>query len=162
MRINELETELKPLLKEMGYRKNRLTWYKCYAETTVVFSVQKSLYGPDVWYYCFGVDVIAINGKHGNSIDCCQVLDRYNQVENGVRLTPQRLIQMIQTWECKYGTIIYLQTRILQGEMPIMTHGIAIKHLAISAGVPESTFANMTPTDWKAYYRNSLNLTTVA
>lgn len=158
MNLEQLEATLKPLLKKLGYRKRNLTWYKNYAETTVIFSIQKSMYGSDVWYYCFGVDILGMEGSHGNTIIHCQVLDRYDQVENGLCLIPEKLVRMIQFWDSRYGTIHELQARLSMGEMPKMTYGTAIMYLAIGLGVPEASFASMTKEEWKAYYRNSVNL----
>lgn len=77
----ELASALAPQLKEMGYKKSKLTWYKELAHLTLVFSIQKSQYGGDVWYYYFGIGLHALTPSPIRSIGKCQITYRIDQIE---------------------------------------------------------------------------------
>ena len=148
----EFAASLTPILKKLGYRKRYLTWYKDKEDATVIFHIQKSQFGKDVWYYCCGVDIFQLSGAHTRSMDGCQVRDRYNQQEGNVYLSPKILAEMITIWEQNYGTVSVLVQRLQEHRLPFMTFGSAIQFLLIYSGMSESEFDKQTPQIYERYY----------
>ena len=119
--MNELDkivAQLTPKCKEAGYKKNRLTWYKTKNNLTVVFSIQKSQYGSDIWYYSFGVCLHEIAEANTQSIRHCQIFYRTNHIVDGVLLTAENLIRLIDRWDALYGDMKRLRICALQGKLP--------------------------------------------
>lgn len=148
----EFAASLTPVLKKLGYRKRCLTWYKENEDATIIFHIQKSQFGRDVWYYCFGVDIFQLSGTHARSMDGCQVRDRYNQREGSVYLSPEKLVEMITIWEQNYGIVSALVQRLQEHKLPFMTFGSAIRFLVIYSGMPETEFDKQTPQIYERYY----------
>lgn len=136
----EFAVSLIPVLKGLGFRKRKLTWYKDNKDTTVVFHIQKSQWSKDVWYYSFGTDILPLSNLRTKSIDGCQINDRYDQYVNDVYLTPEKLLEMIAVWEQAYGTMDALLQRFQEHRLPYMTHLCAALFLATYSGVPEAEF----------------------
>ena len=57
MNAETIGEQMAPILKEQGYRKNRLTWFRQLEELTIVFNIQKSQYAEDTWYYQYGIGI---------------------------------------------------------------------------------------------------------
>ena len=76
MTAEKLAEEIRQPLKQNGYKKNKLTWYKSDGRVTVVFSVQKSQYGSDLWYYNFGIGLNELEGRTINTISKCCIIER--------------------------------------------------------------------------------------
>lgn len=140
-----------PLLKKLGFRKRKLTWYKDNEDATVIFHIQKSQYGSNVWYYCFGTDIFQLSGLRTRTMDGCQVRDRYNQCENNVYLTTEKLAEMIITWEQEYGTVEALLQRLQEHRLPYMTFASAVRFLAVRSGMTETEFDAQAPRIYGKY-----------
>ena len=94
-----------PILKEMGYRKNRLTWFRKLEELTIVFNIQKSQYADDTWYYQYGVGIHDLAGEKISSISKCDILCRFDQEINGKTLKAEDLKWILERWTGKYGSV---------------------------------------------------------
>lgn len=140
-----------PLLKRLGFRKRKLTWYKDNKDATVIFHIQESQYGSDVWYYCFGTDILQLSGLRTRSMDGCQVRDRYNQCEDGVYLTTEKLAEMIIIWEQAYGTMEALLQRLQERRLPYMTFSSAVRFLAVRSGMTDTEFDALAPLIYGKY-----------
>ena len=127
--LETLVMALSPSLKAMGYRKNKLTWYKKKEKLSVVFAVQKSQYSPDVWYYCFGIRLHDISNTTTDSISACQIQYRVEQTVYGVRLTEEHLSNLLEKWEEKYGNLRQLRICAIENKMPGMPTRDAIRYL---------------------------------
>lgn len=116
-------------LKKLGYKKRKLTWYKNNTETTVVFTIQKSQFSSDTWYYCFGIGLNAFFSKAISSISSCDIIYRVDQRFQGRSLSPKNIIDILVLWENKYGIIDSLRVIAIEGKLPPQTTNKAIRFL---------------------------------
>ncbi len=110
-----------PILKEMGYRKNRLTWFRKLKELTIVFNIQKSQYADDTWYYQYGVGIHDLAGEKISSISKCDILCRFDQAINGKTLKAEDLKWILERWTGKYGSVERLLAAAREGTLPQIT-----------------------------------------
>ena len=110
-----------PILKEMGYRKNRLTWFRKLEELTIVFNIQKSQYADDTWYYLYGIGIHDLAGDRISSISKCDILCRFDQAINGKMLKAEDLKWILERWTEKYGSVERIQTAAEEGTLPQIT-----------------------------------------
>ena len=127
--LDVLVTALTPSLKAMGYRKNKLTWYKKKEKLSVVFAVQKSQYGPDVWYYYFGIRLHDISNTTTDTISSCQIQYRVEQAVNGVNLTEEHLFNLLEKWDEKYGNLRQLRICAIENKLPGTPTRDAVRYL---------------------------------
>lgn len=127
--FDELISDLKKALKEKGYKKNRYNWYKAIGDLTVVFSIQRSQYGKDVWYYNFGIGINKLENTPITSISKCQIAQRLDTEINGKILSADDLILAISHWEEKYGDIKRLRMMAVENKLPLMTTKQAVTYL---------------------------------
>lgn len=130
--MNELDDIVKrisPKLKEKGYKKNRLTWHKVKNNLTVVFSIQKSQFSSEVWFYSFGVSLHEIADHNSQSINGCQIKYRVNHMVDGVHLLPENLIHLIGRWDALYGDMEQLKMCAVQGKLPGQCTISAVRYL---------------------------------
>lgn len=113
----ELALALAPHLKEMGYKKVRSTWYKEIGPLTLVFSIQKSQFGADVWYYYFGIGLQALTPTPIKSIGKCQITYRVDQIENNKTVTCDNLVHLVRKWETMYGDLRKLRVCAIEGRL---------------------------------------------
>lgn len=125
----DLINDLKKTLKEKGYKKNRYNWYKSIGDLTIVFSIQRSQYGKDLWYYNFGIGINALENKPITSVSKCQIAERLDAEINGKMLSADDLIQIITHWEEKYGDMKKLRIRAVENKLPPMTTKQAFTYL---------------------------------
>lgn len=118
-----------PILKEMGYRKRRLTWFRQLNETTIVFNIQKSQYSCDTWYYQFGIGINSLAGEKINSISQCDIICRFDQSVSGKLLQADDLKWILLRWSEKYGSIDQLRSTAREGTLPQITTIRAKKYL---------------------------------
>lgn len=110
-----------PILKELGYRKNRLTWFRHLEELTIVFNIQKSQYADDTWYYQYGIGIHDLAGNTINSISKCDILCRFDQTINGKTLQAEDLKWILERWLEKYGSLERLRAAAGEGTLPQIT-----------------------------------------
>ena len=101
----------------MGYKKSKLTWYKELAHLTLVFSIQKSQYGGDVWYYYFGIGLHALTPSPIRSIGKCQITYRIDQIERNKPVSCETLVHLVQKWEVMYGDLRKLRVCAIEGRL---------------------------------------------
>ena len=122
--LDTLVTELMPRMKKLGYRKNRTNWYKEKDKLSVVFAIQKSQYDADSWWYEYGICVHDIALRKPITISACQIAYR---VEN--KLTAEGIINLLESWESRYGQLRQLQICAIQGKLPGIVKQSAIRYL---------------------------------
>lgn len=110
-----------PILKEMGYRKNRLTWFRKLEELTIVFNIQKSQYAEDTWYCQYGIGIHDLAGNRISSISKCDILCRFDQIINGKTLKAEDLKWILERWTEKYGSLERLRAAAGGGTLPQIT-----------------------------------------
>ena len=110
-----------PILKELGYRKNRLTWFRHLEELTIVFNIQKSQYADDTWYYQYGIGIHDLAENTINSISKCDILCRFDQTINGKTLQAEDLKWILERWTKKYGSLERLRAAAGEGTLPQIT-----------------------------------------
>ena len=131
--MKQLETivdEISSLLKETEYRKNRLSWYKVKDSLTIVFSIQKSQYDSDTWYYYFGICLHEIAGSNSKTISNCQIRYRVNNAADGVLLTAESIVHLLNRWDSMYGDLMQLRIHAIQGKLPVQSTVQAVRYLS--------------------------------
>ena len=121
MNADEIGQKLVPILKEQGFKKRKLTWYRHFDKITVVFNIQKSQYSSDTWFYNYGIGINYLFDKEINSIQQCDIIFRFDQVLDGKRLQAEDLNKILLYWIEKYGAVNKLKTLAREGKLPRMT-----------------------------------------
>lgn len=129
MRAEDITESLALFMKENGYKKNRLNWYKDTGDVTLVFAVQKSQYGADVWYYTFGTGINALADGIVNTASKCCIRERLVNTVNGKPLTAEVLQKAILRWEERFGDIVKLRKAAIEGRLPAITEKRAVTYL---------------------------------
>lgn len=129
MSFEEMVEKLTLLFKENGFKKNKYNWYKQKANITVVFSIQRSQYGREQWYYNFGIGINDLVNGNISTVSKCQVVERLENHIKGVILTPDDLRKAIIHWESEYGDISKLRIKAVENKLPKMTTRQAISYL---------------------------------
>ena len=129
MTAEKLAEEIRQPLKQNGYKKNRLTWYKSDGRVTVVFSVQKSQYGSDLWYYNFGVGLNELEGRTINTISKCCIIERLDMKANGITISSDVLVKAVFKFESEYGDMDKLRIRAMEGRLPRFAARQAVSYL---------------------------------
>ncbi len=118
MLLEDYTNVLTAELKSRKYRKNKLTWHKKTDDgLTVVFSIQKSQYGADVWYYNFGVIIDDLAERQSVSYSACHVLYRVDQYIRGIMVTTGDIIQILDLWENRFGDMRSLRLQAIEGKL---------------------------------------------
>ena len=128
----ELDALIKALekpLKDLGYKKKRYVWYKDKGSLTVVFSVQRSQFGRELWYYNFGVGINALSDEAINTVSKCHITERLDMKIKGKALTPDVLAKAVSKWENEYGDIAALRARALENRLPAASSLRAVTYL---------------------------------
>lgn len=129
MTVDDFASALAVRLKEIGYKKNRLLWKKKNGPLTIVFSIQKSMYGTDTWYYCFGVRIEQLSQTKSISLSGCQIQERLNQSQGNHIWTVDDIVLLVQKWEQMYGNLAMLRKKALMGKLPPQSSREAISFL---------------------------------
>ena len=129
MNAETLGEQRAPILKKMGYKKNRLTWFRKLEELTIVFNIQKSQYADDIWYYQYGIGIHDLAGDRISSISKCDILCRFDQTINGKKLQTEDLRWILERWSEKYGSLERLRAAAREGTMPQITSVRAREYL---------------------------------
>lgn len=110
------------LLKDKGYKKIRLNWYRDDGELIIVFNIQNSYYDKDACYVNLGVIIKQIAAE-GESIclSNCHLQQRID-VNNGKGefLTAEKCMRILDLWEQWYGSLKNLRIRALEGKLPMI------------------------------------------
>ena len=103
---------------------------------TVVFAVQRSQFGRELWYYGFGIALHALSQAPVTSISGCQIRDRVEMKSSaGVLLTPDEILHLTAFRTRKYGDLRKLRIRAVQNQLPRMTELRAVTFLT-QGGMP--------------------------
>ncbi|MBQ9482996.1 MAG: DUF4304 domain-containing protein [Ruminiclostridium sp.] len=117
-RIEEITVQLAPLLKEKGYKKNRLNWYKQSDGFTTVFTIQRSQFGSDLWYYCFGIGLNDLETGNITTISKCCITEKIENTIKGKEVTADILQSAINRWEERFGDMNALRKAAVEGKLP--------------------------------------------
>lgn len=118
MTAEEFSRDLTPEFKSRGYKKRRLTWYKRYPSTTILFWLQKSQFSKDVWYYNFCVGFNAFRAQEITSYDHCDIVQRFDQIFDGRVLTAEFLIAYLDKWEERYSALQNIRALAREDRLP--------------------------------------------
>ena len=129
MELDKLIETIREPLKNNGYKKKNITWYKVCDTLSIVFSIQKSQFGADLWYYNFGIGINELEVKPITTITKCHIIDRIDKAIKGKEITPDVLLKAIDNWEDKYGDIGKLRMKAIENKLPKMTTRQAISYL---------------------------------
>jgi hypothetical protein len=136
MTPDTLTATLTPKLKEIGFRKRRLTWYREQDGLTLVFAVLRSQFGSDLWYYSFGIGLHALTLPPVTTISKCQIREQTEMRKaDGTLFSPDEILHLIRFWAEQYGDIRQLRIRALQNRLPKMTEQSAVSYLT-KGGLP--------------------------
>ncbi len=128
--LEEIVGFISPPLKAMGYNKNKYTCTKICDSITIVFTIQKSAYTQEMWYYCFGICLNPLLGKSAGSISNCQIQDRLDRIYKGEHVwTAEEIVHLIERWEDLYGTFSKVQKKAIAGNLPPDSSANAIRYL---------------------------------
>lgn len=131
--LAEIADALSAPLKQRGYKKRALTWYRRFEHTTVVFAIRKSQFSSDVWYYNFGVGINSFFDSDITSISRCDILYRLDQTLNGVRVSPEHLIRVLELWETDYGKDLQtLRRKAAEDKLPRTATQKAVRYLTMN------------------------------
>lgn len=127
--FDELVDAVSVKAKACGYKKARLTWYKDKPGLTVVLSIERSQFDPQMWYYNYGICLHELsNGKH-HSLCACQIRYRVDCKSNGIMLDSDAVLSLLEKWDSMYGDIQLLRICAVQGKLPIQSTLDAIHYL---------------------------------
>ena len=130
--------ELKAELKNRGFKKNRLYWHKEEKDLTIIFFIQKSQWGKDVWYYQYGVEINALHDKPGYTFNYIDIGTRFDQLfrwdivdpclrsglkeifgdNDRFRLTPEDLFRILDFWTDEFGSMEKIKNKKTKAEFP--------------------------------------------
>jgi hypothetical protein len=82
--LESITQSLSVTLKKKGYKKSGLSWRKEKQLLTVFFSIEKSQYSTDTWYYWFGIYLHKLSEGKRQTIGNCQIKHRVDNVVNRV------------------------------------------------------------------------------
>ena len=137
-------------LKEKGFKKRKLTWYRNDNEVTIVLYIQKSQWGKEVWYYDFGIGINCLHEKQITSREKCEIGERFDQtLRHGILspclreliaskfgekydkkiLTPKDVLDILDLWIKKYGSIESIKMAFEGDQLPYQTNRIALSKL---------------------------------
>lgn len=129
MSLDEIASELAHLLKAQGYKKQKLNWFRSDDGITIAFTIQKSYYSSQTWYYCFGVSINAFHEKDIRSAHSCEIQERFDSAIGGKVLGPRDILNILKMWEHRFGTMEKLRSSAVQGKLPRVSSVSAIKYL---------------------------------
>ena len=129
MNLDELASELSHLLKAQGYKKQKFNWFRSNDGITIAFTIQKSCYSTQIWYYCFGVSINAFHEKEIRSAHSCEIQERFDSVIGGKVLGAREILYILKMWEKHFGTMEKLRSSAIKGELPRGSSVYAIKFL---------------------------------
>ena len=131
MNADEFGAALGPKLKQAGFRKKDLNWYRNLGEVTVVLNIQKSQFSPDIWYYNYGFGINCFYSEPITGIRECDITYRFDQSLNQQTLTPDDVARILQMWIDNYGSVEKLRSLAYRGKLPPATTE-RVKHFLLS------------------------------
>lgn len=120
---------IKSSLKQRGFHKKNLSWNKQTDDVTILFNIQKSIYGSDVWYYNFGICINSIHEKKVMSLSGCDMVYRIEQRIRGKWVTQDTLLKLLDIWIEKYGTVDKLHIHAISNTLPAPISKQALSYL---------------------------------
>ena len=121
MTVEEMEVLIATQMRQQGFRKKKLTWYKNQEDVTIVFNIQKSQYSNDIWYYNYGIGINDFYPKQITDIQKCDICYRFEQALNHQIITADDLVRILQIWVDQYGSLEKLISQAHKGKLPAMT-----------------------------------------
>ncbi|MCH5348276.1 MAG: DUF4304 domain-containing protein [Oscillospiraceae bacterium] len=115
---SELVSEIKPLLKNMRYKKRNTTWVKKSDDNiSIMVNIQGSQYDKEDFYINLGVYINDLGTKEIPSISDCHLMERVRADVDSA----QMMIKVVEKWEDWYGTCDRIRGKISEQKMPMMT-----------------------------------------
>ncbi len=131
MNADEFAARLAPILKEAGFSRRKLNWYKNLGELTAVLNLQKSQFSPDIWYYNYGMGLNCLVPGEITGLDQCDLSYRFDQLLNQKALSPEDVARILQMWIENYGSVEKLRSLAYRGKLPPATSE-RLKHFLLS------------------------------
>lgn len=123
MTKDELIVLVTPLLKSVGFKKSRTTWYRSSSEGVCVFNIQASQFGSE-YYLNVGFYISALGSIEKPPEYKCHIRERLNLTSNA-----NNLFQEIQNWFSEFGNINTLRSHAEAGSLPLATTKLAHEYL---------------------------------
>lgn len=125
----KLITELIPLLKEKGYKKEKHVWYKENSDLIILFNIQHSNYSKEEYYIILGISIKALEKNKKLCLNCHISQEVPCKNEKDEFLSATTLISILGLWEDWYGNLTSLRRKAIEGKLPICSRGDAITFL---------------------------------
>ena len=116
--LDEILETLPQLLKKEGYRKQRLNWFRREQNLTFLFTIQRSCYSKEQWYYCFGVAINALHPEAVRSAHYGDLMERFDCVIAGKMPDAEDILRILKLWEQRFGTMERLKNAAIHGNLP--------------------------------------------
>lgn len=129
MELDKIIEAVRVPLKNNGYKKKDMNWYKINDTLSVVFNIQRSQYDADLWYYNFGIGINDLEVKPITTITKCHITDRIDKAINGKEIPPDIILKAIYCWESKYGDLGKLRVMAIENKLPKASTRQAISYL---------------------------------
>lgn len=127
--LDDFAKQISLSAKTMGFKKNRLSWYKSKEKLSIIFSIQKSQYGSDSWCYVFGICLHEITNGNTQSINECQIKYRMDNIMNGKLIEVATVINILERWDSMYGDLRSLKIVAVEGKLPGQYSVRALRYL---------------------------------
>lgn len=124
--LDELVCELIPRLRSLGYRKNRLNWYKNKGKHSLLFAIQKSQYARDSWHCVYGVCLHDITTRPATTLSACQITYRVDY-----HLSAGGFADLLESWELRLGDLRQLQRLAVEGKLPGIANKESVRYLSM-------------------------------
>ncbi|HWL09243.1 MAG TPA: DUF4304 domain-containing protein [Planctomicrobium sp.] len=111
---------LAALLKPLGFKKRRTTWYLQTVDTIQAINVQGSQWGP-AYYLNVGTYLRALGEESMPPEYRCHIRARIHPPERAAEI----LVQECQDWFKQFGTVASLITHSRNRTLPVFTTGAA-------------------------------------
>ena len=119
--LDDILAELPQLLKKEGYKKQRLNWFRREQDVTLLFTIQRSQWSKETWYYCFGTAINDLHPEGVRSAHYGDVMARLDCVIAGKMPVAEDIARILKMWEFKFGTVEKLRELAIRGSLPFWT-----------------------------------------
>ncbi|MBE6902192.1 MAG: DUF4304 domain-containing protein [Ruminococcaceae bacterium] len=122
--------EITPLMRELGFKKRKTTWYLCKDDITVVFNIQNSQYDRDAYYINLGTNIKKLNNVIYPSISSCCLWQRID-VDF---ISCSQIVQTVKLWIAWYGSIEAIRSKVVEKRMPMTTKKVLYEYISTLYG----------------------------
>ena len=113
----ELLNQLKPKMKNLGFRKKNNTWVTKNDKISIILNIQGSQFSTSEYYVNLGINLNELNSEEFPPIHKCHLVERVSVDID----TIERLIDILNLWIKWYGDIKSLKEKAINNKMPAQT-----------------------------------------